>query len=163
MRKADPLAGAISLMGVLLFARLLLALLDARLGPLPAGAELLLWAYAVAAWVAAISLGVWSLRSGRGFGSGLLGGYTAMLIAGLLTLVFWLGLFYGAGTYEKGGYGRLIFGLLALVLTTAGALVIAARLVVQASRRDIPQVAAFVGLVLLGLLAGLVVLPTIFS
>ena len=161
----DTVVAASSIAGAVLFGRLGLAALEARLGPLPVGSESVLWAYVLAACVAAVTLGAWSRRAdpSRGFDFGLLGGYGAMLIAGVLTLVVWFGLFYGTGAYEKGGYSRLMTGLLALLLITAFALTIAARLVASASRRDLWRVASFVGLGLFAFLAVLVALPLVFS
>lgn len=157
----DTVVAASSIAGAVLFGRLGLAALEARLGPLPVGSESVLWAYVLAACVAAVTLGAWSRRAdpSRGFDVGLLGGYGAMLIAGFLTLVVWFGLFYSSGAYEKGG--RLMPGLLALLLITAFALTIAARLVASASRRDLWRVASFVGLELFAFL--LVALPLVFS
>lgn len=148
-----------------LLGRLSLALLEAWLGPLPTASDLVLWAFVVASSVAAVSLAAWSRRSlgGQGFAFGLLVGYWAMLIAGALTVVMFVGLFYGSGVYEKGGYGRLMAGLLVLLFNTTAGLVVAARVVGGAMTKSAWRIASTVGLWILGFLIALLVLPAIFA
>lgn len=128
-----------SIPAVGLFALLSLASLKALLGPLPVGGESVLWVFAIASCVAAIGLAAWSrsLDPARGFGRGLLSGYAAMLIAGVITLLVWLRLFYSSGAYEKAGYERLMTGLLVLLLVTVSALAIAARFIARTARTSL--------------------------
>ena len=137
------------------------ALATRGVGELPAGAELVGWGFAVSASVAAIALGYWARRRNpnRTLIWGTWRGAVAMVSAGLLTVLTWSLLFYGSGSYDKGGYARIAVALLFLFGSMVVAIVLAARVLARATLRDLVPLAGVVTIALLSFVGTIVLLP----
>lgn len=160
-RLTDLATGLAVPLTFLLLTRLVVGVATAAVGELPAGAELAGWAFAVSASVAAVLLGLWARRidSARPLSWGAWRGAFAMGCAGALALAVWAVLFYGSGSYEKGGYARLAFALLFLIGSMVLAILVSARMLAKVTLRDAFSVVGVVAVVLLSFIGTIVLLP----
>lgn len=129
-------------------------LLQVALGPLPTGAGTVAWLYFVAATFAGLALSHGQRRKTRA----LVLSYIVVLVAVLLTLATWIPLFYGSGTYVKGGYERLRVAAMLHVVCLAMSALIAPRLLPSARLRQSASVAIVAPISLLVLALALVFL-----
>lgn len=132
---------------------------EALLGGLPAGSELVAWAFVAAALVASMSVSHWAHaeRGASPLAAIVFRALVIFAVAGFITAIAWYGLFYASGSYDKGGYQRLATALGLLVVGMVISAVVAARLIANASGRDTRRIATVVALMLLTFLVSLTI------